>query len=411
MGGKLIKKKSKEEKLKEEKPKQKIHAFWLDKNVNNNENSFYQELIIKMEKFELKTYEITKKLISELKKINFEKTYIIISGSISQEFFIEFEKVIGEIKINPIIIIFTSKKNFNLIKKNIISLNRFSLFDMNLVFEGFKSVQKIITSENKYKPNIKESDIKSIEMDDCFSFEYIKELRDLILPLTFSEFLEIPSKSDIIEFNHFLLDKYYLKDPNDCMKFLIEQLLVDIKIPFQILVKYWIRAYTLETPFYIDMNYSLERKLGNDYDIFIRVLYHGLLTKSITPLINQKLYRGAIIKIKEIEYIKNSLKNKKEELPGCICYNKAFLSSSLDKEVALKFMKQKKIAENEAHVLYIFEKGNELDKEYSANADVQNFSQFNDEKEILFFPFSCFKIKEIKNKKIQEMEYFAVYLN
>ncbi len=60
MGGKLIKKKSKEEKskeekLKEEKPKQKIHAFWLDKNVNNNENSFYQELIIKMEKFELKT--------------------------------------------------------------------------------------------------------------------------------------------------------------------------------------------------------------------------------------------------------------------------------------------------------------------------------------------------------------------
>ena len=310
----------------------------MDKNVNNKENSFYQELIIKMEKFELKTYVITKKLISELKKINFEKTYIIISGSISQEFFIEFEKVIGEIKINPIIIIFTSKKNFNLIKKNIISLNRFSLFDMNLVFEGFKSVQKIITSENKYKPNIKESNIKSIEMDDCFSFEYIKELRDLILPLTFSEFLEIPSKSDIIEFNHFLLDKYYLKDR---MKFLIEQLLVDIKIPFQILVKYWIRAYTLETPFYQDMNYSLERKLGNDYDIFIRVLYHGLLTKSITPLINQKLYRGAIIKIKEIEYIKNSLKNKKEELPGCICYNKAFLSSSLDKEVALKFMKKK----------------------------------------------------------------------
>ena len=63
-------------------------------------------------------------------------------------------------------------------------------------------------------------------------------------------------------------------------------------MPLPILVKYWERAYTAQTNFYKDMNNSLERKLGNDYDIFIKVLYQGLLLKSIKPLIDQKLYRG-----------------------------------------------------------------------------------------------------------------------
>jgi hypothetical protein len=62
----------------------------------------------------------------------------------------------------------------------------------------------------------------------------------------------------------------------------------------------------------------------------------------ISPFIDQKLYRGAKIKKDELEYINNSLKNKKDDLPGCLCYSKSFLSSSLDEEVAFCFMKKKK---------------------------------------------------------------------
>ena len=122
------------------------------------------------------------------------------------------------------------------------------------------------------------------------------------------------------------------------MKKLIDQLILEIKVPCEILVKYWLRAYTLETYFYKEMNNYLTRNAGEDFDIYIRVLYHSLLIKAIIPSIYRNLYRGAKIKTDELNYIDNSLKNKKEGLPGCICFNKAFLSSSTNKNIASSFM-------------------------------------------------------------------------
>ncbi len=376
------------------------NILWLDKNVNNFENSFYQSLIMEKNTFKLSTFTEIKDCISKLKQIKFEKTYILLSGSISKDFFIEFEKIIGEIKINPIIIIFTSEEKLNLIKKNILSLDKFTLFDINLVFDNYNKIVNQIESQNSYKLNYIEP-LPYEEDENCFSFEYINELKDLIFPLSFIEFMENPNKNEIKKFNYFLLNKYSEKIK---MKILIEQLLVNVKIPIQILVKFWLRAYTLESNFYREMNYSLERKLGNDFDIYIKALYQGLLTKSITPLIEQKLYRGAKINKKELDFIKNSLANKKENLPGCICYNKAFLSSSLDKNIALGFLLKRTINENEEYVLYSFQKGEQLDKENATNADIQEFSIYN-EKEILFFPFSTFEIKNIAEIKGKEKLY------
>ena len=393
------------------KKENKENIIWLDRNVNNPENMFYQKLIIEKIRFTLSsilTFTDVKDCISMLKTIKFEKTYLIISGSASKDFFVEFENVIGEMKVNPIIIIFTSTSKLKLIKQNILSLNKFSLFDINLVFDTFDKVIDKFESQNEYSPNFIEP-LPYEPDENCFSFEYIGESKDLIFPLCFMEFMDNPKKNEIIEFNHFLLNKY---SSNNEMKALIEQLLVDVKIPVQIVVKFWLRAYTLESNFFREMNYSLERKLGNDFDIYIKAVYQGLLTKSIKPLIEEKLYRGAKINKKEIDFINDSLKNKKENLPGCICYNKAFLSSSLDKKLALGFMLGKKpnLNENEELVLYVFEKGKELDKENATNADVQSISFYN-EKEILFFPFSCFEITGIENENHGGIKYYCVNLS
>ena len=381
------------------------NILWLDKKVNEAENSIYQSLLIEKKRFKLSTFTDIKDCISKLKQIKFEKTYLLISGALSKEFFIEFEKIIGEIKINPIIIIFTSSRKLKLIKQNILSLDNFNLFDINLVFDDFDKIISKFESQNEYMPNLIDSPIIYEPNDNSFSFEYIKELKDLIFPLSFIEFMEIPNKNEIIEFNHFLLDNYYKEMSN-----LIEQLLVDVKIPIQILVKFWLRAYSLESNFYREMNYSLRRKLGNDFDIYIKTLYQGLLTKSINPFIEQILYRGSKINKKELDYINNSLKNKKEDLPGCICYNKAFLSASIDKDIALGFMLRNKLDENEEYVLYIFKRGEQLDKENATNADIQQFAD-KDEKEILFFPFSCFEINRIENDIMFGDQYFCIYLS
>ena len=146
----------------------------------------------------------------------------------------------------------------------------------------------------------------------------------------------------------------------------------------------------------------------NEFNIYIRVLYKSLKKEIISPFIDQKLYRGAKIKKDELEYINNSLKNKKDDLPGCLCYNKSFLSSSLDENIAFGFMarKSKYLKENEELALFIIDKGkkrdgreiNFNDSDFASNVDVQEFS-FLKEKEILFFPFSSFEIIKIKKKK------------
>ena len=394
------------------------NLIWLDPNVNNPENLYYQREIKEINKFHLFLFTNTKECISKLKTIHFQKTYILVSGSLSKEFFIEFEKIINEILICPEVIIFTSKSKLNLIKKNILGLEKFSFFDVNLLFDDFYKVYTKLSSEDIYKPNYKEI-VNFQNYEDCFTFEYINELRDLIFPLTFIEFIEFPSKIEILDFNKFLLDKYQENYPDQnflkgiqYLKGLTQQLLLDIKIPIPILVKYWIRAYTVHSPFYREINYTLIKKLNNDFDTFIRVLYQGLITKSIKPLIDEKLYRGSMIKIKEINYIKESLNKKKENIPGCICYNKSFLSTSLDERRPFSFIKWDNIGNDEKAVLFIIEKENKLDDENATNLEIQDYSYFAEEKEILFLPFSCFEIKGIKNcfNEKEEKEYIEINL-
>ena len=392
-----------------EKPQNKENLIWLDYNVGNAENSFYLKEIGIINKFKLFTFQKTEDCITKLKTIKFEKTTIIVSGGLSKEFFMEFQNKIDTIFLCPIIIIFTSKSKLNLIKANIISLDKFYLFDPNLVFDDFFKVHEKLLSEDEYKPHY--FDLKKTEEKDvCFSFEYIKDLKELIFPLTFIEFMEMPTKFEIIDFNQFLLDKY--SKHNSQMDDLIRQLLIDIKIPLQILVKYWIRAYTFPSNFYKEMNNSLIGKDNNknDYDVFIRVLYQALQKKIIKPLINKTLYRGAYINKKEIELLQESLVNKKEDEPRCICYNKAFLSTSLEKNVAFQFINKKPFKEY-VRVLYIITEGKQLDEESATNTDIQEFSYFQNEKEILLFPFSCFEIIEVKYENNNIIDYYQVNLN
>ena len=403
---KFFKKESEPEDNNEKINKSLEKLIWLDPNVNNRENLFYQIILLNSRKFELFTFTETKDCIEKLKAIEFIKTYIIINHSKLREFFIEFEKIINSIKICPEIIIFTSQNKLNLIMKNIYNLDKFSLFNNNLIFNDFEKVLNKLISEDKYIPNyIPENDYDP--NDNSFSYEYINKLNDLILPLTFIDFMEFPSKTDIIEFNQFFLDKY--SENSEKMKNLIEQLLIDVNIPLQILVKYWIRAYTLESLFYYELNYALIKYTKNDYDIFLRILYQGLINKAIIPFIDQTLYRGSRIKKDELKYIQEALSNKKEDLPGCICYNKAFLSSSQDKNIALSFLKIP--MPHEESVLYIFEKGEDLDKENATNAEIQEFSAIKGEKEILFFPYSCFEILKVEENKLGEKKYFEIYLS
>ena len=64
--------------------------------------------------------------------------------------------------------------------------------------------------------------------------------------------------------------------------------------------------------------------------------------------------------------------------------------------------------ENKEKVLYKIHSCENLYIENATNVDVQAFSIFENEKEILFFPFSCFEITGIEKK--EEEDYYLINL-
>ena len=104
-------------------------------------------------------------------------------------------------------------------------------------------------------------------------------------------------------------------------------------------------------------------------------------------------------------------------MPSSIVFSKSFLSFSKDKKVAEQFLKDKNKIENISKVLFILEKDDNIGYNLSTHGDIEKISFFPNEKEVLFFPFSSFEIKNLKeininNEKIYEIQllYLGKYL-
>ena len=83
---------------------QNSNLIWLDSNVNNSENTIYQNLIKKISQIKFYTFTEINKCIQKLTKINFEKTFVLVSGTLSKKFFTEIEKIKNQLKVIEVII-------------------------------------------------------------------------------------------------------------------------------------------------------------------------------------------------------------------------------------------------------------------------------------------------------------------
>ena len=192
------------------------------------------------------------------------------------------------------------------------------------------------------------------------------------------------------------------------MKDLIVQI-YNVNCPISLRIKYWLRAYTFETKFYKDMNSDLIKDNIKPYIPYIQLLYSGLKLNNFDFSYIKDLYRGALIKKEEIDrLIQLKELNEKERwnIPRALIYSKAFMSFSLDKNIAMDFMKRKTLTEDTVRCLYILKGENAIDKN-ATNADLSDISFYEDEKEILLFPFSVYEIADIKEEK----GYYEIYLN
>ena len=176
----------------------KPNLFWIDPNVENDENCRYQNQIRNKNAFRFEKFKNIDECIEKLKKIVFKKTFIIVSGSFSKEFFTKMEGIVNQLKVIPKIIIFTSSQRYKEIKEknkiieknkikeikgNILNLDTFNLFDIDLVFDHFEPILNELKCKNIYNfnQNCFSNNFQS-NQNNNFSLEYIQESRQLILP-------------------------------------------------------------------------------------------------------------------------------------------------------------------------------------------------------------------------------------
>ena len=362
------------------------NIIWSDENINSKEYIEYIEILKSIGNFRFICLKEIKESFVEVKKIKFEETIIIVSGKLYIDFIEELKENLTSIYIIPKIIIFTKNKyDFYEHNEEYNNIINHPFYNFDGVKTNFNEL-KIFLSNQK---NITQT--KKDEEEGQFTFEYIDCKKKLILPTLFKALIEV-EEYNLNKFNEFLYNKYYKSSKS------LDDLLNIIKsipdIPLELLSKFYTRIYTLESNFYRDLNKDLRDNKRDNYLPYIQVLYEGTKLKSLSLASNNLLYRGTILSNKEILTIKANL-NKIPGLPGAIIFTKAFLSFSKDKNIAENFIKNKTIIGQSHKVLFTLEKDNNIDYSLSTHADIESISYFPSEKEVLFFPFSSFEIKDI----------------
>ena len=190
----------------------------------------------------------------------------------------------------------------------------------------------------------------------------------------------------------------------------------NIDIPLHILAKFYIRAYTMENDFYKDLNRDLSNGYFDNYRIFIFILYNALNKKIFKSFCEKTLYRGGCLlkeEYKQLENIFNQSKNfnSSDNLNVPMYFSKNFLSFSKNENVANGFIVD---GPDKQPVKFII--NGSKNNIFISNIDIQDYSDFKNEAEILFLPLSCFKIIDISeefingmNVKIIKMEYLNIY--
>ena len=406
----------------------KLEIIWIDKNIGNQENQQYlgdlkssgsksinnvktnalnNGLHMNREPLNKKKYDIQEfieidKAIEYIKTIRFVETIIIVSGSYLSEFMKQFKANIRHIYIIPRIVVFT---------------NPTRTFSEDILREKFysgaikRSFQELKATINNYQMNHEEiKNNRDILVNKQYAqqsiFVELKTKDDLKLPQYYEKLVEILETKD----NPYFISKMfniYKNDPK--YNSLLNQMIYISDIPIELLIKYYARLYTIDGDFYKKMNSELTIETYDNiiYQPYIKTLYEGSEKKFFNNCEGMELYSSQTFSDNEIneiyDYKNNFLKDTnelKKDLPMPIIFSKIFLSFNKDINEAEKYIRYGK------NVMLIL-KLNDNKYNLKTHADIEEFSFYPNEKEVLFFPFSAFGIKNfefIPYKKLYNIE-------
>ena len=300
---------------------------WIDQIIDNDENKGYIEIMKKdfnIDCIQFKSVESGLQYI--MNSLKFQVIALMVSGRLFSSYANALDNYISKLTTVPITIIFTGSvsrfKKYCECKEKI----EHPFYNPGGVTDTFGPVKEFL--QKFMKTEIPKIPINSkgnpTSYENCYSFEYIKNSSQLIYPYLYNDIISNKKMTDdeIHKFNYFLVEKF-----GDQMSDLIEPLTITKEVPSQILSKFYVRAYSLETPFYRNLNWDLMQLNGDNYFPFIKTLYQGMgdyCFKDISVI----LYRGAIMSEDELNKMTEVL-NKKEnfdiKLNKVIEYSKSYV--------------------------------------------------------------------------------------
>ena len=179
-------------------------------------------------------------------------------------------------------------------------------------------------------------------------------------------------------------------------------------IPLQLLSKYYARCYTYESDFYKDINKDLKENNSHIFFPFIKVLYKGVELNSFNLSTENILFRSSLIPNIEINKIKEFFNNKNGSSQNAIVFSKAFMSFIPDKNMAIQFLHCSNSIYSSAFFVLKMDKNMDLNLSSFINLDRVNICE--EEKKIIFLPFSTFAIKSIKETNINNKNCYEIKL-
>ena len=388
---------------KEKIQKRHLNILYYDKNLNNEENSdlcAHISFNINGTFYGCHNFELFKIIIEKIK--DSKKDFILIcSGSSAKKIF-DYCSNVNEIN-SYYIYCYDKQKYIPLIKEfpklkgvyNIVKELFFTLYNLATV------KQKVIKSSNLFYFEDYNSLYIKLHYEFIVKYALFKKFKkNNITEEAFLQFIEqkypyylelalqiLPDINETIEYFYDLLNK----------KTSIEEIREMFRPESNI--KDYIENYTKESFYYKELNKSLRegdfdtfRTLSSHMSKFIFYLY-DYRKKNINNQKKSDLYRKMYINI-------NDLYEYKDSIGRVICYP-AFTSTSIEKGS----FKPKKYNPEDVLVEITIKQNNT-----KSVVSIDEFSEFKEEKEYLFLPFSFFKIDDVQIKWGDEYNPHLIFL-
>ena len=322
----------------------------------------------------------------------FRETFIIVSGRLFASFVGEFQNNITEIFVIPKILVFNSSKARIPLP---FTIQHKDFYYYGGVYTSFEEIRDYLNKQEKFVAVPKQKSDSRKKYEDKFIFEQVKNWEETVFPSKYKQFMD--EEIDNKEISKFTKNLYSLYSGKSNEYKIILSPIKDIPdIPIELLSKFYARFYTLEGDFYKNMKRDLlddDKKKMNFYIPFIKTMYLGVEKGSLKKYYQGELYSGQQLGNEEIRSLIHYKVNMKEGLPMSTLFSRGFISFSKKKSVAEKFIRG--CNKNTLLIIANPQKENEI----FAQADVQSLSGFNDEEEVLFFPFAIFAIKDFDEGK------------